>query len=61
MTMSAPEGVTPPVASTLPGAGAGAMPPKPSTDVLLEGQVGQAALHAARPDHAAMLRRVRAQ
>ncbi len=60
MTMSVSEGVTLPVASSLPNGGEA--PARPSNEVLLEGHVGRhAAHHSPRPDHAAMLRRVRAQ
>ncbi len=60
MTMSVSEGAVLPVASPLPTAGE--LPVRPSSEVLLEGHVSaHSARHQARPDHATMLRRVRAQ
>lgn len=60
MSMSVPESVALPVASPLPGVAVNAEAPVPSADVFLEGRVAKPAHHQ-RPDHAAMLRRARAQ
>ena len=59
MSLSIPESVVLPVASPLP-ASVNAEAPAPSADVFLEGRMAKPAHHQ-RPDHAAMLRRARAQ